>query len=303
MYLYHFGLRELPFTIAPNTHFYYQLQSHQAALDVLLTALKTGEGFIKVVGEVGTGKTLLCRKLLMEMPDHFVTVYVPDPYLNPSELREAIARELQIPFQADGNQQQLASAIQQRLMAIHREGRSVAILIDEAQALPSESLEALRLLSNVETESRKLVHIVLFGQPELDERLATRALRQLRQRISFSYNLAAMSRKEMTEYIAHRLRVAGYKGPPIFSSTIVNRLYRSSRGIPRLINILCHKMLLLAYGEGRVQVTTRQFRLAVKDTTDAEQPRLWRGVWWMLLGLAAVAAAIGWYQGWWHEYY
>src|SRR5690606_13300935 len=140
-------------------------------LEVLLTALKTGEGFIKVVGEVGTGKTLLCRKLLNDLPDHFVTAYIPNPYLTPQELREAIAAELAIPVAAGDNSAQLSQRIQQRLLEINQQGHSVVIVLDEAQALPSESLEALRLFSNLETEQRKLLHLVLFGQPELDDKL------------------------------------------------------------------------------------------------------------------------------------
>ncbi|MCA1768256.1 MAG: AAA family ATPase, partial [Idiomarina sp.] len=159
-----------------------------------------------------------------------------------------------------------------RLLDINKSGQAVVIFIDEAQALPEESLEALRLLSNLETERRKLVHIILLGQPELDERLAQKAFRQLRQRISFSHKLTAMNVDETAAYIAHRMDVAGYKGTPIFEWKLVKRLHQSSRGVPRLVNMLCHKMLLLAYGEGRRQLSLHDLKLAVNDTEDTELP-------------------------------
>lgn len=165
MYQAHYGLTELPFTLTPNTSFYCDLEGHRSAFEVLLTALEAGEGFIKVVGEVGTGKTLLCRKLLNELPEHYVTAYIPNPYLNPSEMRAHIARELQVEAPAEQSEQLLTQAIQERLVEISRADQIAVIVVDEAQALPAESLEALRLISNLETETRKLLHIVLFGQP------------------------------------------------------------------------------------------------------------------------------------------
>ncbi|MGM7318138.1 ExeA family protein [Idiomarina sp. ST10R2A5] len=291
MYLYHYGLRELPFTITPNTQFYYDLKSHHEAFEVVLTALKTGEGFIKITGEVGTGKTLLCRRLLNDIPDFFKTAYIPDSYLDPAELRLAIAQELSVETEQLTNQQKLARALQQRLLDVNKSGQAVVILIDEAQALPEESLEALRLLSNLETERRKLVHIILLGQPELDERLSQKAFRQLRQRISFAHKLTAMNVDETAEYIAHRMDVAGYKGAPIFDWKLIKGLHRSSRGVPRLVNMLCHKMLLLAYGEGRRQLSSKDLKLAVKDTEDTESTRsVWLPV-TVSVGFVFLAAA------------
>ncbi|MDV6315940.1 ExeA family protein [Idiomarina sp. HP20-50] len=291
MYLYHYGLRELPFTITPNTQFYYDLNSHHEAFEVVLTALKTGEGFIKVTGEVGTGKTLLCRRLLNDIPDFFKTAYIPDSYLNPGELRLAIAQELDVDTAQLTNQQQLARALQQRMLDINKNGQAVVLFIDEAQALPEESLEALRLLSNLETERRKLVHIVLLGQPELDERISKNAFRQLRQRISFAHKLTAMNVEETAEYIAHRMDVADYKGTPIFDWKLIKKLHRSSRGVPRLVNMLCHKMLLLAYGEGRRQLTLRDLDLAVKDTEDTQQPNSSWGLIAIVVSVFFLAAA------------
>lgn len=266
MYLYHFGLRELPFTLTPNTSFYLGLEPHNEALAVLLTALKTGEGFIKVVGEVGTGKTLLCRKLLNEIPTHFVTAYIPNPYLKPDELRRAVAVELGVKQAQRMSVQLLTERIQQRLLELHSQGHSVVLILDEAQALPAESLEALRLFTNIETETRKLLQVVLFAQPELDERLAEKSFRQLKQRITFSYSLRAMTALEVEHYIQHRLQVAGYKGMNLFSRAIAKKIAKVSLGIPRLVNIICHKMLMLGYGEGSYQLTTKHLALAIQDT-------------------------------------
>ncbi len=271
MYLYHFGLTELPFTLTPNTNFYLGIQPHDEALAVLLTALKTGEGFLKVIGEVGTGKTLLCRKLLNEIPDHFVTAYIPNPYLNPDELRRAVACELGVKQAQRMNVQLLTQRIQERLLTLHQQGHSVVLILDEAQALPEESLEALRLFTNLETESRKLLQVVLFAQPELDQRLAQAHFRQLRQRITFSYQLRAMTSDEVNYYINHRMSVAGYKGAPLFEPAITTKIAKASKGIPRLVNILCHKMLMLAYGQGLYRLTKQHLDSAINDTEDAQK--------------------------------
>jgi len=266
MYLYHFGLTELPFTLTPNTSFFLALEPHNEALAVLMTALKTGEGFIKVIGEVGTGKTLLCRKLLNEIPEHFVTAYIPNPYLSPDELRRAVAIELGVKQAQRMSVQLLTQRIQNRLLELHAKGHSVVLILDEAQALPEESLEALRLFTNLETETRKLLQVVLFAQPELDQRLAQTEFRQLRQRITFSYQLRAMKAEEVQQYIQHRLQVAGYKGAALFSASLCKKITKASQGIPRLVNILCHKMLMLSYGQGNYKMTKKQLSAAIKDT-------------------------------------
>ena len=270
MYLYHFGLAELPFTLTPNTNFYLPLAPHNEALAVLSTALQTGEGFIKVVGEVGTGKTLLCRKLLNEIPEHFVTAYIPNPYLNPDELRRAVAVELGVKQAQRMSVQLLTQRIQTRLLELHGQGHSVVLILDEAKALPEDSLEALRLFTNLETETRKLLQVVLFAQPELDQRLAKTEFRQLRQRITFAYKLRAMNSNEVQQYIQHRLQVAGYKGAELFSAKLCKYITRISKGVPRLVNVLCHKMLMLAYGQGHYNMTVKLLNAAVKDTESIE---------------------------------
>ncbi|AWL10784.1 General secretion pathway protein A [Saliniradius amylolyticus] len=293
MYLYHFGLNELPFTLTPNTSYYFGLPSHKQALETLLTALKTGEGFIKVTGEVGTGKTLICRKLLNELPDYFVTAYIPNPYLNPQELRLAVARELEVEVGDAVDQQAFSRSIEQRLIDIQRQGQTVALLIDEAQALPTESIEALRLFSNLETESRKLLQVVLFAQPELDQKLQQRELRQLKQRITFSYQLDSMDPDQLYQYVAHRMKIAGHKGSPVFNRRCCKMLYQATDGTPRIVNVLCHKALMLAYGEGVNQVNKDHIRAAIKDTEAAQQPPQ---RWPMYCAVSVVALlAVGWW--------
>jgi MSHA biogenesis protein MshM len=266
MYLYHFGLTELPFTLTPNTNFFLGLTSHNEALAVLMTALKSGEGFIKVIGEVGTGKTLLCRKLLNEIPDHFVTAYIPNPYLNPDELRRTLAVELGIKQAQRMSVQLLTQRIQNRLLELHGQGHSVVLILDEAQALPSESLEALRLFTNLETETRKLLQVVLFAQPELDMRLSESQFRQLKQRITFSYQLRSMNELEVAQYVQHRMKVAGYKGADLFSAGLCKKMTKATQGVPRLVNVLCHKMLMLSYGQGNYNITASELKMAIKDT-------------------------------------
>ena len=297
MYLYHFGLGELPFTLTPNTNFYLPMATHDEALAVLSTALKTGEGFIKVVGEVGTGKTLLCRKLLNEIPEHFITAYIPNPYLNPDELRRAVAVELGVKQAQRMSVQLLTQRIQTRLLELHGQGHSVVLILDEAQALPEDSLEALRLFTNLETETRKLLQVVLFAQPELDERLATTEFRQLRQRITFSYKLKTMNAQEVQCYIHHRLKVAGYKGAELFPQRVCQAITRVSRGTPRLVNVLCHKMLMLAYGQGHYKMTTELLKIAAKDTESIEpgsKIKLWLVSAMMMLSTMLLSYYIFW---------
>ncbi|HDX9007957.1 MSHA fimbrial biogenesis protein MshM [Aeromonas dhakensis] len=296
MYLNHFGLQEAPFGLTPNTGFYYGLPPHEEALQVLNWALAQGEGFIKVTGEVGTGKTLLCRKLLSELGSEERPVrlaWLPNPHLSPAELRIALALELGLAVR-DQSELDLTDRIHRHLINLHQQGSRVVVLIDEAQALPDETLEAIRLFGNLETESSKLLQIVLFGQPELDSRLAKPHLRQLRQRIGFSYCLRPLRFDETRAYLEHRLHISGYRGAPLFGGAALRQLWRASRGIPRLINILAQKCLMLAYGQGARQIDGRLVRLAVRDTDDAR--RLLSRRWWPLLLLLGCALAYGVWQ-------
>ncbi|MBV7317379.1 ExeA family protein [Shewanella sp. NIFS-20-20] len=301
MYLRHFGFKQAPFTLTPNTEFYFGLPPHQEALQVLSTALLTGEGFIKVTGEVGTGKTLICRKLMNDMPDGFYCAYLPNPFLEPDELRWALAKELGLEPSSDTDRQQLSGLIQQQLLALAAKGLHIVLVLDEAQALPDQSLEALRLFTNLETETRKLIQVVLFGQPELDARLAAPAFRQLRQRITFSYCLRPLTANETRDYIHHRLTVAGNQSQGLFSPKVSQQVHVAARGIPRLINVICHKALLVCFGEGGHKVSPKHIKAAAFDTEDASPAggQFWR---WLAifgcasLGLAVVSAWLGGYQ-------
>ena len=269
MYLEHFGLKEMPFALTPNTAFLYEHTGHREALNVLMVALRGGEGFIKIVGEVGTGKTLLCRTLLDSLGDEFFTAYIPNPLLTPLGLQVAVAEELGLkpPQQIEGHQ--LIKLIYARLIELNAAGKKVALLLDEAQALAPESLEAVRLLSNLETETSKLLQVVLFGQPELDAVLARSSLRQLKQRISFSYELQPLDRIKLEGFVTYRLAVAGCDRHDLFTPGALDVLYRGSRGIPRLVAILSHKALMAAFGRGDQEIKRRHVRQAVKDTEDA----------------------------------
>ncbi|MCC4832976.1 AAA family ATPase [Shewanella sp. 10N.7] len=270
MYQQHFGLNQLPFTLTPNTQFFFGLTPHVEALQVLQTAIENGEGFIKVTGEVGTGKTLICRKLLNELPENYQCAYVPNPYLNPDELRWALATELGILLQDNINQQQLTGLIQNRLLELNRQELKVILVLDEAQALPNESLETLRLFTNLETESTKLIQVVLFGQPELDNRLQDSQLRQLKQRITFSYSLRPLLWDEIQAYVDYRLSIAGYRGKALFSDKDIKLISSAARGIPRLVNVIVNKALLLCFAEGGNKVLTKHCKAAIVDTEDAE---------------------------------
>lgn len=275
MYLSHFGLKELPFGITPDTSFFFALTRYQEALNTLLVAAQNGEGFIKITGEVGTGKTLLCRKFLASLGNRFVTAYIPNPYLEPRAVLLALADELGIQIDASADQHQLLKALTAKLMQHAAQKKQVVVCLDEAQAMPLETLEALRLLTNLETEKRKLLQVVLFGQPELDSKLEHDSVRQLKQRITFHYRLDSLAREEIDYYIAHRLRVAGYSGAQLFTPQAIRLLYRASGGTPRLINILAHKAMLVTYGEGKSQVMHRHMNSAVRDTPAVK--RSWFG--------------------------
>jgi MSHA biogenesis protein MshM len=295
MYAAHFGLREAPFGITPDTSFFFGSPRSQEALNTLLVAARNGEGFIKITGEVGTGKTLLCRKFMATLGEGFVTAYIPNPYLEPRTLMLALADELEIKLEKDVDQHRLLKSIMDRLLALAGEGKRVLLCLDEAQAIPVESLEALRLLTNLETEKRKLLQIVLFGQPELNRKLELESIRQLAQRVTFHYHLGPLSRDDLDFYVAHRLRVAGFTGARLFSNGAVARLYAASGGVPRLVNILAHKALMLCYGEGGHSITRNHVNVAAKDTlaTSAKRRRVLP---WAAAGalLAGAAASLAW---------
>ncbi len=276
MYLKHFGLTELPFGITPDTSFIYAGDAHQEALNTLLIGLASGEGFIKITGEVGTGKTLLLRRFLATLGEDKVVAYLPNPQLEPRILLIALAEELGLKLEALDYQFHLVKIFNRHLMDMAAQGKTVVVCIDEAQCMPIESLEALRLLSNLETEKRKLLQVIMFGQPELDEKLADPAVRQLRQRIVYHYRMPGLKQVETAHYLAHRVRIAGHAAGEVFSPAAARVAYRLSGGIPRLINVLAHKAMLLAYGEGKSVVGRDHMLLAGKDTEGVNSIPWWQ---------------------------
>ncbi|GLS89480.1 MSHA biogenesis protein MshM [Psychromonas marina] len=281
-YLTHFGLEKAPFSLTADPHFYIDFIPHKEALEVITTALSFGESILKITGEVGTGKTLLCNKLQQELSEQYHLCIIDNAYLSAHELRCLLASKIGIDKADFDEQFLLTEKIKERLLTLRDEGIKVLVLVDEAQALPDSTLEALRLFSNLETDADKLLQVILFGQPELDLRLADPKLRQLRQRITFSYQLRALSEQEIEHYISERLKQAGYRGARLFSTRVCRKISQASRGIPRLINILSHKILMLSYGEQHYKITNKLVKEAVADTEDAYALPTLTG-WWLLL--------------------
>jgi MSHA biogenesis protein MshM len=263
MYEQYYGLSEKPFSLTPDTEFFYQSFTHREALNVLLVAIRAGDGFIKVTGEVGTGKTLLCRKLLDALEPEYDTAYIPNPYMSCNALLDAMLIEMDIADRLENNN--YLACINDYLIANARQGRGTVIILDEAQSLPEDSLEAIRLLSNLETGKQKLVQIILFGQPELDARLAQSSIRQLQQRIMHAYRLQPLNRDSVRCYLQHRVKSAGYRGPELFDSSALRRIYKLSQGIPRVINVLCNKALMLSYASGEFYVKRKHIEAAAAD--------------------------------------
>jgi MSHA biogenesis protein MshM len=291
IYINHFGMREPPFGITPDTSFFFACKSIREALNTLVVAVAGGEGFIKITGEVGTGKTLLCRKLLATLDQSWVSAYIPNPDLDPRTLLQALIDELDIKGAEGLDRHSLLKIINHALLDCARRKKRVIVCLDECQAMPIESMEALRLLTNLETEKRKLLQVVLFGQPELDDKLSQTSIRQLRQRITFQYRLGRFTLNEVAQYLEHRMTVAGYSGDRVFGSAAAWVIYIASGGVPRLVNILANKALMLAYGRGERSVGWGQAMAAVRDTPATR----WRVQTWTWLALAcAVASAAGW---------
>jgi MSHA biogenesis protein MshM len=276
MYLRHFSLREAPFSITPDTAFFYPHEGAQAALNTLLVALRSGEGFLKIVGEVGCGKTVLCRQLLNALQDDFVTAYIPNPDMGPEDLLLALSHELGIGDTLLVSRHQVLNALQASLLTHAQAGRGVVVCIDEAQAIPLRTMESIRLLSNLETEKRKLMQLVLLGQPELDVKLARPEIRQLLQRITFSEYLGPMPAHHVATYLEHRLAKAGLSEATdvkVFEPAAARALAAFSGGVPRLVNILAHKCLMLAYGENAHRVSKKLVQLAAADTPGIKPPQ------------------------------
>lgn len=283
MYKDHFGLREAPFRITPHTGRFFSGAQRGAMLDALRYAIQHEEGIIRVTGEVGTGKTMLCRMLLEQLPEQVQTIYIANPSLAPQALLEVLREELGIP---DDKQGSLLRSIENKLIDLHAAGQKVVAIIDEAHAMPRESLEQIRLLSNLETATHKLLQIALFGQPELNEMLAEPGMRSLRERITQSFELQPLAQLDIAAYLDFRLRAAGYKGPALFADAHLGILARASRGLTRRINILADKALLAAFAENTHTITQDHIRSAVTDAQFADPDEVRRKA------LAVIAALV-----------
>ena len=294
MYNEHFGLRSAPFKITPDTRLFYTGGSRGEILQALVYAITSGEGIIKVVGEVGTGKTMLCRMLEVKLPENVEIVYLANPSLSPDDILHAIALEMAIDVDPGANRLQVLHVLQQRLLERHASNRHVVVLVEEAQSMPNSTLEEIRLLSNLETQQEKLLQIVMFGQPELNEKLLDPAIRQLRERITHSFELEPFAREDIREYVNFRLRQVGHRGRGAFQDGAFASMYRASRGLTRRVNILADKALLAAYAEDTHDVSRRHVRIAIGDS-EFDSRRRWGWPEFALgSGVLMVTATLSW---------
>jgi len=264
MYEEFYGLTAPPFSITPDPRYLFFSQRHREAFDHMLFGITQRKGFIQITGEVGAGKSTLCRAVLEQLGKRYATALILNPVLTGIQLLRAILHEYGLDDRGN-DRVRLMQRLNEFLLERAREGKDVVLFVDEAQDLSNELLEEVRLLSNLETDDRKLLQIVLVGQTELRKRLQRPELRQLRQRITVRYHLGPIGRDETESYIFHRLTVAGSNGRPTFSPAAIRAIRRHSRGVPRLINALCDKALLAGYVEDRDHITWRQVRRAVRD--------------------------------------
>ncbi len=297
MYYEHFGLTQAPFKITPNTDFFFGGGNRGPILEALIYAITQGEGIVKVTGEVGSGKTMLCSMLQSRLPEQVVTVYLANPSVSPEEILHAIAFEMQLDIARDASRLVVMHAIQAYLLQRHAEGKRVVLFVEESQGMPIATLEEIRLLSNLETKSDKLLQIVLFGQPELDDNLRENQIRQLKERITHSFRLEPLTAQETREYMMFRLRAAGYRGPDLFTDAIVREIARISGGLTRRINLITDKALLAAFSENTHSIRPKHIEAAIRDSEFAQKhlpaaarPRLVQGIVLLGVGMAAGAA-------------
>ena len=265
MYTRYFGLNKAPFKISPDPEYFFAGGNRGAVLEALIYAVARGEGIVKVVGEVGSGKTMLCRMLERELPADREIVYLANPHLSPDEILHAIAIELQLKVARGASKAEVMRLLQACLLEKHANNRSVVMFIEEAQGMGLDTLEEIRLLSNLETTQDKLLQIVLFGQPELNDKLRLHEIRQLKERITYAFDLTPLNRAEIRDYLNIRIRTSGFRGNDLFTPAAIRVLERHSEGILRRINILADKSLLAAFSRGDRIVKPRHLRMAVKD--------------------------------------
>jgi len=299
LYYPHFGLKEPPFKITPNTDFFFSGCNRGAVLDALIYAITNGEGIIKVVGEVGSGKTMLCRMLQTILPEKIESIYLANPSVAPEDVLHAIAFELQLKVPKNADRLKVMQLLQEHLLKRHQEGRQVVIFVEEAQGMPLATLEEIRLLSNLETKQDKLLQIVLFGQPELDTNLSETHIRQLRERITHSFYLEPLGTKDIGEYLILRLRAAGYHGPHLFSEAAIKKLSASAKGLARRVNILADKSLLAAYADNVYQVTPKHVKAAIQDSEFGRKTANYKQYFIgasLLIGLLAAVLGYAWWK-------
>ena len=279
MYKDYFGLKDTPFSIAPNPEYLYMSDRHREALAHLLYGIRGDGGFLLLTGEVGTGKTTVCRCLLQQVPEDVDTAFILNPKLTADEMLATICDELQITYPDNASIKVLVDRLNQFLLDSYQADRRTVVIIDEAQNLSVDVLEQLRLLTNLETNERKLLQIVLLGQPELLTILAKPELRQLSQRVTARFHLDALEPNEVVEYIQHRLEIAGARGS-LFPAKVVKRIYKITGGIPRLINLVCDRALLGTYVQNRLEVDIATVNKAAKETLGPmpTNPSQWRSV-------------------------
>ena len=253
MYNKYFGLTDKPFSIAPDPRYLFMSDQHREALAHLVYGVGDGGGFVLLTGEVGTGKTTVCRCLLEQLPENTRIAFILNPKLSATELLANVCDELHIAYPADPSLKQLTDVLNEFLLRSHAAGLKIVLMIDEAQNLSSEVLEQIRLLTNLETNKEKLLQIILIGQPELKEMLARHELRQLAQRITARFHLRPLTAEESESYILHRLEVSGFSDS-LFDKKAIRELFKSTGGVPRLINVLCDRAMLGAYARNRRQI-------------------------------------------------
>jgi MSHA biogenesis protein MshM len=294
MYYEFFGLTHAPFKITPDTEVFFEGGNRGAILEALIYAITHGEGIIKVTGEVGSGKTMLCRVLQTRLPSNVETVYLANPSVSPEEILHAIAFEMQLHVPKDASRLEVMHALNEYLVERHGQQRQVVVFVEESQGMPISTLEEIRLLSNLETQHHKLLQIVLFGQPELDENLRQQNIRQLRERITHSFNLLPLDDEDVRAYLTFRLQAAGYHGPDLFSRRVIAYMTRACGGLTRRINLVADKALLAAFAQGTHNVSLDHVKAAVRDSefSNVEPPRSHAPVAYVLAGLV-IGGALG----------
>jgi type II secretory pathway predicted ATPase ExeA len=265
MYLDYFGLKKQPFGITPDTSLFFKGAERGDVLDAVLYALNSGQGIIKVVGEVGSGKTMLSRMLINKVPANMVLVYLLNPRIEAEQVLYAIAYDLGLKVDPSDKSIQILHVLQQKLLEFYQEGRRVVLVVDEAQQMPLSTLEEIRLLSNLETETEKLLQIILFGQPELDDHIDAPSVRQLRERITYSFYLSPLDWQMADKYLHFRLYKAGHQGRDIFDKSAIKLLTKYADGTLRRLNVLADKSMLAAFLQKSPVVETKHVKLALKD--------------------------------------